>query len=121
MGKGQGHEHGECDVARRVWEHDDLDENLMGPSVWHMLVPAWCVFGVWSGAMPSGVAAKRHDDPMFVVSSDTLADQLGFILFGNRLMRISFFSFQTESKGCPVAHSKTRTGKHGLIVSIIWQ
>jgi hypothetical protein len=37
LGKGQGHEHGRCDVARHICEHD-LDEILMRLSVWHMPV-----------------------------------------------------------------------------------
>ena len=46
MGKGQGHEHGGCDVARRVWEYN-LDRG----------VP------LSVRARPRG---EGHDDPMFV-------------------------------------------------------
>jgi len=44
LGKGQGHEHGGCDVARRVWEYN-LDRGV-----------------------PLSVRRGRegHEDPMFV-------------------------------------------------------
>ena len=63
--------------------------------------------------MPSGVAGKRHDDPMFVVSSDTSADQLGFI--SEKINEDFLFPFRLKTRD---AHSKMRTWKHGLSVSI---
>jgi hypothetical protein len=56
LGKGQGHEHGRCDVARHVRKHD-------------------CgVPGAGRGALSvlgldithAGVVGKQHEDPMFV-------------------------------------------------------
>ena len=41
-GQEQGHEHGECDVARRVCEYD-LDAVLVGPSVCRVPVPVQVV------------------------------------------------------------------------------
>lgn len=40
MGKGQGHEHGECDVAaRRVWEYDPDEIQAGAASVWRVPAP----------------------------------------------------------------------------------
>ena len=50
-GQEQGHEHGECDVARRVCEYD-LDAVLVG---------AEC-----SPRAGAGAGRGVHEDPMFV-------------------------------------------------------
>jgi hypothetical protein len=93
LGKGQGHEDGECDVARRVCEYD-LDETLMGAEC---LVRAgagagagaefsWCAFGVGSGTrtpcllgLGTNVEHEGHVcSASATVPLDTSADQLGF-------------------------------------------
>lgn len=72
MSKGQGHDHGECDVGIRVCEYD-LDVILMGAEY---VATAGAGHGALSvlgldtadagAAMPSGVAGKWHEDPMLV-------------------------------------------------------
>jgi hypothetical protein len=56
LGKGQGHEHGEWDVARRVCGHD-----YGAPGAGR---GALSVLGL--DITHAGVAGKRHEDPMFV-------------------------------------------------------
>jgi hypothetical protein len=56
LGKGQGHEHGECDVARRVCGHDCGAPGAGGGAL--------LVLGL--GITHAGVVEKQHEDPMFV-------------------------------------------------------